>query len=45
MSSYKVINPYTNEPIADVTYTSRDEAMSAIALLERKTHTKEFCAL
>lgn len=35
MSSYKLINPYTMEIITEVTYTSKEDAFAALALLEK----------
>lgn len=35
MSTYEIINPYTMAPITEVTYTTKDEAMKAVALLEK----------
>ena len=35
MSTYEIINPFTMSPIAEVTYTTRDEAFKALALLEK----------
>lgn len=35
MSTYNLINPYSNEVITEVTYTSKEEAFAALALLEK----------
>jgi acyl-CoA reductase-like NAD-dependent aldehyde dehydrogenase len=35
MSSYKIINPYSNETVAEVTYTTKEEAFAALELLDK----------
>jgi acyl-CoA reductase-like NAD-dependent aldehyde dehydrogenase len=35
MSSYKIINPYSNETIAEITYTSREQAFKALELVTK----------
>ena len=35
MSSYKIINPYSSETITEVTFTSEQDALKALALLEK----------
>jgi len=34
MSSYKIINPYSNEPIAEINYTNEEDALKALTLLD-----------
>ena len=35
MSTYKLVNPYSMQEIAEVTYTTKEEALKAVALLEK----------
>lgn len=34
MSTYKIINPFSNETVAEVTYTTKEEAFEALELLD-----------
>jgi acyl-CoA reductase-like NAD-dependent aldehyde dehydrogenase len=35
MSTYKIVNPYSNEIVAEVTYTTKEEAFAALELLDQ----------
>jgi acyl-CoA reductase-like NAD-dependent aldehyde dehydrogenase len=35
MSTYKLINPYSMQEIAEITYTNKEDAFTALALLEK----------
>ncbi len=41
MNTYKIINPFTNKSIADITYTTREEAMKAVEILEAGKKTQK----